>query len=209
MATYTIEFGALIDAGYDVGLNDYPIFDESYREHLNTLIIGRYRFREIGAETAALFKHYFYQTLLEIMPYYNDLYKSAQMQFDPLQDVNYTEISSGSSSGTSSSNSTTTDSSTTHNATAGSDTPQNAFNFSNVENNRYLTEAEVSDGSASGSGSANSSGTTSGSSSGTRTVSGKTGGKSYAQMIEEYRRILLNIDRRILDDLNDCFMNIW
>lgn len=209
MATYTIEFGALIDAGYDVGLNDYPIFDETYREHLNGLIIGRYRFREIGAETAALFKHYFKQTLAEIMPYYNKMYLSAQMEFDPLKDVDYTETSSGSSSGTSSSSSTTSDSSTTHNATAGSDTPQNAFDFSNVTNNRYLTEAEVSDGSASGSGSATSSGTSSGSSSGSRTVTGKTGGKSYSQLLDEYRRTLLNIDRLVLDDLNSCFMSIW
>lgn len=209
MATYTIQFGALIDAGYDVGLNDYPIFDEEYREHLNKLIVGRYRFREIGAETAALFKHYFTQTLAEIMPYYNRLYLSAQIEFDPMKDVNYTESSSGSSSGSSSSSSTTSDSSTTHNATAASDTPQNAFDFTNVTNNRYLTEAEVSDGSASGSGSATSSGTTSGSSSGSRTVTGKTGGKSYSQLLEEYRRTLLNIDTMILNDLNTCFMCVW
>lgn len=209
MATYTIEFGALIDAGYDVGLNDYPIFDEEYRPVLNRLIIGRYRFREIGAETAALFRHYFLQTLLEIMPYYNKMYESARLQYDPLHDVDYTEESSGSSAGSSSSSSTTSDSSSTHSATAGSDTPQNAFDFSDVTNNRYLTEAEVSDGSASGSGSASSSGSTEGSSSGTRHVYGKTGGKSYAQLIDEYRKVLLNIDRRVLDDLNDCFMNIW
>lgn len=209
MATYTIEFGALIDAGYDVGLNEYPIFDESYREHLNTLIVGRYRFREIGSETAALFRHHFLQTLLEIMPYYNRLYETAQLQFDPLKDVDYTETSSGSSSGTSSSSSTTSDSSTTHSATAGSDTPQNAFDFSNVTANRYLSEAEVSDGSATGTGTASANGSTSGTSAGTRTVTGKTGGKSYSQLLDEYRRTLLNIDRRVLDDLNTCFMCIW
>lgn len=209
MATYTIQFGQLIDSGYDVGLNDYPIFDEAYRPVLNKLIIGRYRFREIGAETAALFKHYFLQTLLEIMPYYNKLYLSAKMDFDPLIDVDYTETSEGESSGSSESSSTTSDNSTTHNATASSDTPQNAFDFSNVTANRYLTEAEVSDGSATGSGTASSNGSTSGTSSGTRTVKGKTGGKSYAQLLDEYRRTLLNIDAMVLNDLNTCFMCVW
>ena len=209
MSTYTIQFGQLIDSGYDVGLDEYPIFDETYREHLNTLIIGRYRFREIGAETAALFRHYFLQTLLEIMPYYNQMYETARFQFDPLHDVDFTETTSGTSYGSSTAQSATTDSNSGKQTTAESDTPQNAFNFNSVSANNYLSEAAISESSGSSSGSSNSSGQTAGTSAGSRHMVGKTGGKSYSELIEEYRRILLNIDRRVLDDLNDCFMNIW
>jgi hypothetical protein len=35
----------------DIGLDDYPIFQEAYRETLNNKIIRHYYTREIGAET--------------------------------------------------------------------------------------------------------------------------------------------------------------
>lgn len=209
MSTYTIQFGTLIDSGYDVGLSEYPIFEESYRTTLNKLIIGRYRFREIGAETAALFRHYFLQTLCEIMPYYNQLYESARMKFDPLHDVDFTETTSGTSYGSSTAQSGTSDSSKSKQTNAESDTPQNTFNFSDVSANKFLSEAGISESETQSGGTASSSGQTAGTSAGSRRMVGKTGGKSYSEMIEEYRRILLNIDRRVLDDLNDCFMNIW
>lgn len=38
-----------------IGLNDYPIFDEAYRNTLNNKIIRHYYTREIGAETVGRF----------------------------------------------------------------------------------------------------------------------------------------------------------
>lgn len=35
MANYTIELGQLVNRGYPLALNDYPIFDESHRDVLN------------------------------------------------------------------------------------------------------------------------------------------------------------------------------
>ena len=55
MSNYTVELRQLIQNGYDIGLKDYPIFDESYRETLNNKIIMHYWMRERGAETAGLF----------------------------------------------------------------------------------------------------------------------------------------------------------
>lgn len=46
MSRYTIELRYLIEGNYDLGLKDYPIFDESYREQLNNKIIQHYYFRE-------------------------------------------------------------------------------------------------------------------------------------------------------------------
>lgn len=59
-----------------IGLADYPIFNENYREELNNKIIRRYYFREIGLETAELFRWYMRREMFEIMPYYNQLYES-------------------------------------------------------------------------------------------------------------------------------------
>lgn len=40
-------------------------------------------------------------------------------------------------------------------------------------------------------------------------MSGKTGDKSYAKMLEEYRSTILNIDAMIIAELEDLFMGIW
>lgn len=40
-------------------------------------------------------------------------------------------------------------------------------------------------------------------------VVGYKGNKSYAELLLEYRKSFLNIDRMILKDLDDCFMQLW
>ena len=90
MSKYTTELRYLIENNFDLGLNDYPIFDESYRKLLNEKIINHYYFREIGMETAELFKRYLNQTMREIMPYYNQLYKSELLEFNPFYNVDKT-----------------------------------------------------------------------------------------------------------------------
>ena len=90
MSKYTTELRYLIESNFDLGLDDYPIFDENYRELLNQKIINHYYFREIGMETAELFKRYLNQTMREIMPYYNQLYKSELLEFNPFYNVDKT-----------------------------------------------------------------------------------------------------------------------
>lgn len=75
------------DATYKkLGLDSFPIFDESYRYTLTDKIINHYYVREIGFETVALFAWYMRQTMWEIMPYYNKLYEAIEMVTDPLVD---------------------------------------------------------------------------------------------------------------------------
>lgn len=62
---------------------DYPIFDENYRATLETKIIKHYYFREIGAETYGQWKFWLDRKLNEIMPYYNKLYESELLKFNP------------------------------------------------------------------------------------------------------------------------------
>lgn len=66
---------------------NYPLFSEAYRATLETKIIRRYYTREIGFETVALFKHFLNMRLNEIMPYYNQLYESELLKFNPLIDT--------------------------------------------------------------------------------------------------------------------------
>ena len=68
---------------------DYPIFDENYRPVLETKILKHFYTREIGAESVGLFKLYLDTKLNEIMPYYNQLYNSELLKFDPFIDTDY------------------------------------------------------------------------------------------------------------------------
>ena len=65
----------------------YPIFDETYRNVLETKILKHFYTREIGAETVGLWKLWLNTKMNEIMPYYNKLYKSELLDFNPLYDV--------------------------------------------------------------------------------------------------------------------------
>ena len=65
----------------------YPIFDESYRGVLETKIIKHFYTREIGVESVGLWKHFVDMKMNEIMPYYNQKYRSTLLKFNPFYDV--------------------------------------------------------------------------------------------------------------------------
>lgn len=69
---------------------DFPIFDESYRNVFETKILKHYYTREIGLETVGLWKLKLDTKLNEIMPFYNQLYKSELLEFNPFYDVDLT-----------------------------------------------------------------------------------------------------------------------
>ena len=69
---------------------DYPIFDEEYRLPLEIKILRHYYTREISEETVGLWKLRLQDKLNMIMPYYNKLYESELLEFNPFYDVNLT-----------------------------------------------------------------------------------------------------------------------
>lgn len=78
---------------------NYPIFDESYREVLETKIIKHFYLREIGTETVGVFKFLLNRKMNEIMPLYNQYYESALIEFNPLHDMDYKIQHEGSEEG--------------------------------------------------------------------------------------------------------------
>lgn len=69
---------------------NFPIFDEKYRLALECKILRHYYTREICEETVGLWKLRLQDRLNMIMPYYNKLYLSELLQFNPLYDVDIT-----------------------------------------------------------------------------------------------------------------------
>ena len=62
----------------NLGLSDYPIFDETHRSTLNNKIIRHYYFQEISSETLAQFKWRLRDAMCLIMPRYNWMYEQIQ-----------------------------------------------------------------------------------------------------------------------------------
>lgn len=153
---------------------DFPIFDESYRTVLETKILRHFYTREICCETVGLWKLYLCDKLNMIMPYYNQLYKSELLEFNPLYDVDITrerdvtgsedkdntvtetlnQTEKVTDEQTSSNNSTSKydfeNSESGTNLNLFSDTPQGGIN--NVEEQDYLTNItkDSNDGNSSG-----------------------------------------------------------
>ena len=77
---------------------DYPIFDHAYKSVLETKIIEHFYFREIGLENYGKFKFFLARKMREIMPYYNQFYKSISIHTalagcDPFQISGFMRLS--------------------------------------------------------------------------------------------------------------------
>ena len=198
-------------------------FDENYRSVLCKKILKHYYLREIGCETAGIWKLWVNTRLEEIMPYYNQLYKSAQIEFNPMHDtdINRThnkkldETREDKKDTTGNRNTTAENSYTGTNRDLYSDTPQGAL--TGIENETYLTNARKisdtnnSDGSGTETYTENSdtNGNLNSSEDYLETVVGKQGGESFSSLLNKYRETLLNIDMQVIEEFDDLFMWLW
>lgn len=93
-------------------------FDENYRSVLCQKILKHYYLREIGCETAGIWKLWMNTRLEEIMPYYNQLYESTKIKFNPMHDTDLTR---------------------THTRNVEGSTKEDGTKTENTEHNRTLT----------------------------------------------------------------------
>src|SRR5699024_4851175 len=120
---------------------DFPIFDESYRLPLEIKILKHFYTREIGMETVGLWKLKLETKLNEIMPYYNQLYKSELLEFNPLYDVDITRMHNIKNNGTQNTTGDITSDSTTETSQTSEDSSnrneQQSSTIDNVSKNAY------------------------------------------------------------------------
>lgn len=194
-----------------IGLDDYPLTDETHREVLNQRIIERYYNREIGLETIDQFTFNLRRRMHEIMPRIDGLYRSQLIQFDPLDTLNIRSTANATSKatgvGTSESESDSVNKARA--LTVNSDFPQQSLNEDDAKDGEYAKESSESD----------SDGTVESKAKDTRndesssedstesTSKGYTG--SAALLLMQYRESIVNYDLEVLDNLKDLFMSIW
>lgn len=190
-------------------------FDEEYRSILCKKILKHYYMREICCETVGLWLLWLNTRLEEIMPYYNQLYESARIEFNPMHDVEVTTTHSGKGtekgSGTKGVTSNATSESNTTAKEKYSDTPQGGLR--GVENDTYLTNASINNEVSSGT-----SGITENETNNknvdtteeyTESIIGKNGGENFSTMLNKFRETFLNIDMQVINEFDDLFFGLW
>lgn len=206
----------ILDNSWDkIFTTNCEFFDSAYKPILCKKILKHYYTREIGAETVGLWKMWINRKLEEIMPYYNQLYASTVLEFNPLYDLDinttHTKNNSGTTSGTRNGSGTTGGSLNSHSLELYSDTPQGGV--TNLQNQSYLTNATDVTRNDTTSGTYSDSETSSGTNADTETytekVYGKQGSGTYSKMLQEFRETFLNIDMQIIEEFDDCFLNLW
>lgn len=212
---------------------NFPIFDENYRQVLCRKILKHYYTREIAHETVGRWKLALNAKLNEIMPYYNQLYKSELLEFNPFYDVDLTRSREGSGTSNRTSNNTETNSGTSKNVSSGSgtsntdtlnrfsDTPQNSMDTQGIADSVPLTtvtkvnedntttnestDTLTRNDNKTGSGTENINNTDKY----IETVKGKQGTENYSSLLKKFRETFLNIDMMIIEDCSDCFFTLW
>lgn len=172
------------------------------KDKLTQRIIDHFFTREIGSDAIGQWMLFVKDKMHEVMETYAPLIYSASIKFDPLVNVDYTEVYSGSNKSNSTSNSTSNGSGLTVN----SDTPQGRISKSAILQGDYAsstganeTENKIDDSSKSD-----------GTQDYTKTIKGNSGVSATAQaLIKQYRDYIRALDTEIVYELEPLFMGLY
>lgn len=219
------------DYGYNagiwamLGLDEYPIYDESHRPALNAAIIRHYYFREIAFETLAQFAWYVRAEMQTCMPYFNRLYAAQLQVTDPLTDRDFAHAETWGSDETGSRNDTITSSITTnntsstesHDRTVFESTPMNELEAGALDgpSANYATNITWGDGRSSirddteTSGTASATQATTANKAGTRDYTEKGRARSQTELYLEYQKAARSIDAMVVEHLAPYFFAVY
>ena len=201
-AHYTIPIKSLKQNNFNFGLNDYPIFNETYRETLNNNILNYYFESEIGFETAELFKTYLNNTMALIMPKYNEMYKAQEKTLENIfgnVDLKETAKRNNTNKINTSSNSNS------DNKNLFQDTPQGKLDFTDLENQNWATNYTMNKGKINDTSESNGENNELYE----REIKGNNGNKYNIDILNDIKNNLMNIDMLIINELSDLFMGIY
>lgn len=240
MSQVTVELGSLITrTNFELFDFDYQVDDPDFKKDIEEKIIDYYYDFEIGSETPDMFKRKFKARFLRAIGYYNKLYNTTLLSYNPLINSKMTEAleqlsttnsqqdASSSTQGNGEVNQTNTttsdqDSKTqTDSNTKNSDYPQQSISggdFLNGESvstgtdNNQSTNTTDSTGKTTNSDTATMTGKTEGNESSNTNYS-KTieglTGTSYQELITKERENILRIPNMIIEELKPCFILVY
>lgn len=226
-------------ADIDQAMSTYPLYETNStivreygtayavptRAELNDKILNHYRFREIGQETFGRWLFELETALKEIMPKYNQLFYSADQDYNPIYNVDYKKTidrnRKDNTVGTQNSKTSTSgkDTNEEYGKAINSKTPQNQLSIANtgIDNVNYADDASWSK--TSGNSTNNETVDTNGSNSvigkedelTVETTKGNFGVVSAQDLVVKYRETIINIEQMIINDprIQELFMLIY
>ena len=216
MAKYTIELRALNNPHFFKLFDfEYDFYEESKKEQFEQKFIDYFYMREIEHATAEEFKHELRTKLNLIAPYYKQLYetelKSKNIEFLLNKDLKETfirEVESDTES-LSNFNNESNGNANVETLSTTNDTPQNRID----DLDRYISSASkdknTSDTSSSDNGSSISQNSNTAKEETTLISQGNIGTTSSAQLLRDWRDVLINIDMMILEECEELFFKLF
>ena len=207
---------------------DYPIFDPNYKKIFETHFIRNFYMREIGFETEGLFKFQLETWLTINMPYFNKLFESELIKFDPLTnskaDATHTKTIKRDSDTTTQSNSDSTS-----NGSIIDDNFSRQLDSNNPDSRLTITtndgQGVIEYASSIDENTENNKQTSSSSDNSNANVSselefnetedyvqsrvGKIGVQTYSKMLTEYRESFIRIENKIFGEMQQLFMLVY
>lgn len=213
MSTYTLYKKRTDDSGI-------PCYIPT-RDELNSKILNYYKYREIGFETVGRFLDELEISLNEIMPYYNQLFYSADQDYNIQYNADYTKditrIRSDEDTNNTSGENTENNNSDNYTKNVNADTPQNVLNISNknIDNVNYANNANWNKDSLNSNSNTTSNVDSNGTHDENETISehlkGNYGMTTTQSLIKQYRENIINIEQMIIRDkrISELFMTIF
>lgn len=172
------------------------------KDQLAERIIDHYFTREIGTDAIGQFVLFVRDKMREIMETYVPIIYSSSIKYDPLVNVNFSEIYSGTSGASSRSDTSSTGSGLVVN----SDTPQGQIDKNEILKGKYASSTGANENSNQGSSSTDSSGREEY----VKTTKGNSGVSATSQaMIKQYRDVIRAVNTEIIYELEPLFMGLY
>lgn len=213
MAMYSIELRTIKETpNYNLFDFEYELYDNNLKPVFEEKFFEYFYFDEIGYPTVQRFKHMLKSKLHMIMPYYKQLYetelRAKEIDFMLNKDLTETFIRDLTSNATATSTVESNGSNSGVNDGFQSNTPQSKL-VQDIEHymssaNRDKTSSNYNDNNSS-----NSSTNNTGREETTLVSKGNIGITSSAELLEKWRKVIINIDELIFEDMQDLFMMVY
>ena len=213
MARYSIELRTIKEtANYNLFDFEYELYDNNLKPLFEEKFFEYFYFDEIGYPTVQRFKHMLKSKLHMIMPYYKQLYetelRAKEIDFMLNKDLTETFVRDLTSNATANSTVESTGSNSGINDGFQANTPQSKL-VQDIEHymssaNRDKTSSNYNDNNSS-----NSITNNTGREETTLISKGNIGITSSAELLEKWRKVLINIDELIFEDMQDLFMMVY
>ena len=191
---YTVTIHEILQNNVNIFDFDYPIFREEYRKTFEQHFLDNFLTDEIGLETVSLFKHRLKVKLNLIMPYYNKIFETQEMEQRILDNYDVTEVYNRNVV------SDTTNTVITTNKNLYKDAPKTKIDIDKFDVVTNLTKDE-------GNSSAN--GFASNTEKWERKMTGNIGVQTDADAIIKYWSSLRRVEEEIFEELEILFMGVY